>query len=80
MRVARQAPSAATGRLGFELKAKGHHKGEDTLEKRLTVFQQAAVGGSVAKIDSDGVVFSRQFGLYAHGSPLCHQVSSADGT
>jgi hypothetical protein len=75
MGVARQASASATGRPVFELQADGQNEGEDTLEKRLTVFHQAEVGSLVSKIDGDGAVFSRRFGRCAHVSPLCHQVS-----
>jgi hypothetical protein len=37
MRVAGQAPAAATARLIFGLKAKGEEKGEDAFDKRLAV-------------------------------------------
>jgi len=56
MGVACEAPAAATGRLVGELKAKRQHEGENTLEKRLAVSQQAEIGGFVSKIDSDGAV------------------------
>jgi hypothetical protein len=59
MRVACQTPTPATGRLVFQLKAKGEEEGEDTLEKRLPVSKQAAVGGFVSKINGDSAVFSR---------------------
>ena len=36
MRMAGQTPTAATGRLVFQLKAEGEDEGEETLEKRLT--------------------------------------------
>jgi len=58
MRVTGQTPTPATGRLVFELKAEGEEEGEDTLEKRLPVSQQAAVGGFVSKINGDSAVFS----------------------
>src|SRR6476659_8237444 len=41
MRVARQAPAAATGRLVGELKAKGEEKGEHKLKECLAIIQQA---------------------------------------
>ena len=53
MRVAGQTPTPATGRLVFELKAEGEDEGEDTLEKRLPVSQQAAVCGFVSKINTE---------------------------
>jgi hypothetical protein len=80
MRVARQAPAAATGRLMPELKAQGQHEGHDTFEKRLAIAKQLKVGRFVSKIDGDRAVFSGRFGRYAYVSPLCHQVSQADET
>ena len=65
MRVAGQAPAAATGGLVFELKAKGQEKGEDTFDKRLAVAQQLKVGRFVLEIDGDGAVFA------ASVWPLC---------
>src|SRR4029434_7557713 len=52
MRVARQAPTAATGRLVGELKAQGQDKGEDELDKRLAIVKQAKVGGFIETIAS----------------------------
>jgi hypothetical protein len=37
MRVTRQAPAAATGRLVLEWKAKRQEKSEDTLDKRFAI-------------------------------------------
>lgn len=72
MRVPCQASSAATGRLMFELKAKRQEKGEDTFEKRLAICNQAAIGGFISKIDSNGAVFSRRFGRCAQVLPPGH--------
>jgi hypothetical protein len=69
MRVTRQAPSAATGRLVFQLEAHGQDEGEDTFEKRLAIAKQVKVGRFMLKIDGDGTVFSWWFGLASHGSP-----------
>ena len=80
MRMARQAPSPATRRLMFELKANGEEKGEDTFDKRLTVCNQVKVGRVVSKVNGDSAVFSRRFRRCAHVLPLCHQVSEADET
>jgi hypothetical protein len=75
MGVARETPASTTGRLVRRLEAKGQEKGEDTFDKRLAVCHQAEVGGFVSKINSDGTVFSRRFGRYAHVLSLRHQVS-----
>ena len=44
MRMAREASTAATGGFVFQLKAEGHHEGEDTFEERLPIAQQLEVG------------------------------------
>lgn len=44
MRVAGETPAPATGRCMCELQAKGQEKGEDELDKRLAIVQQAEVG------------------------------------
>jgi len=80
MGVTSQAPTATTGGRVFELKAKGQEKGEHALEKRLAIVKQLNVRRFMLKIDGNGPVFSRRFGCWAHVSPLCHQVSSADET
>src|SRR5437879_13259409 len=49
MRVARQAPAAATSRLVCELKAKGQEKGEDEFDKRLAVAKELKVGRFIVK-------------------------------
>jgi hypothetical protein len=41
MRVPRQASSSATGRLMFQLKAKGQEKGEDTFEKCRAISRES---------------------------------------
>lgn len=43
------------------LQGEGQEEGEDTLEKRLPVSQQAVVSGFVSKISGDSAVFSREF-------------------
>jgi hypothetical protein len=65
MRVTRQTPAPTTGCLVFQLKAEGEEEGEDTLERRLPVSQQAAVGGFVSKINCNSAVFSCGFGCCA---------------
>ena len=62
MRVTSHTPTPATGRLVFELEAEGEEEGEDTLEKRLPVSQQAAVRSFVSKINGNSAVFSCWFG------------------
>ena len=70
MRVPRQASSSATGRLMFQLKAKGQEKGEDTFEKCLAIAKELKVGGFILEIDRDSAVFPCRSGILAHGSPL----------
>jgi hypothetical protein len=62
MRVASQAPAAATGRLMLELKAKSEEKGEDELDKRLAVVKELNVGRFIVEIDGDGAVVPRLCG------------------
>jgi len=80
MRVASQAPSAATGCLGCELKAKGEEKGKDELAKRFAIVKQAKVGGFILEINGDGAVFTGCFGWTWHVSPPAQIVFAADGT
>jgi hypothetical protein len=51
MRMAGPAPSPAASRLMFQLKAQGHHEGQDTFEKRFAIAKQLKVGGFVLEID-----------------------------
>jgi hypothetical protein len=69
MRVARHAPSAATGCRVLELKAKGQAKGEDERDKRLAIVKQAKVGGSIVEINGDGAVVPRLCGCCTQGVP-----------
>src|SRR5262252_8756086 len=80
MRVARQAPTAVTGRLVKALKAEGEEEREYAFNKGLAVAKQLKVGRFVSKIDGDSPVFTGPFGGCAHVSPLCHQVLYADET
>jgi hypothetical protein len=81
MGMAGQAPAAATGRLMFELKAKGEEKGEDEFDKRLAIVKELKVGRFIVEIDGHGAVVPRPCGCFAHvWSPPGHQVSSADET
>ena len=43
MRVAGQAPTGVTGGLVFQLKAKGHHEGDDQCHTGLAVAKQLKV-------------------------------------
>lgn len=74
MRVASETPAPAARGLVFQLKAQGHHKGNDTFEKRFAIAKQLKVGRFVSKIDGDGAVFSRRSSLLAHMLPPGHQV------
>jgi hypothetical protein len=78
MGVARQAPTAATGRLVLELKAEGHDEGDDTFEERLPIAKQLEIRRFAPEIDGDRAVFTSRFGRSAHVLPPGHQVSLAD--
>jgi hypothetical protein len=80
MGVARQAPTAATGRLVRELKAEGQEKGKDTFDKRLAVAKELKIGRLVLKINGDRPVVAGRFGRGAHVLPPGHQVSLAHET
>jgi hypothetical protein len=80
MGVARQAPTAVTGRLVLELKAKGHDEGDDTFEERLPIAKQLEIRRFAPEIDGDSPVFAGRFGRCAHVLPPGHQVSSAHET
>jgi hypothetical protein len=75
MGVARQAPTAATGRFMLELKAKGHDEGEDAFEERLPIAKQLELRRFALEIDGDRAVFAGRFGRCAHVLPPGHQVS-----
>jgi hypothetical protein len=66
MGVACQAPTATTGGLMFELKAKGHDEGEDTFEERLPIAKQLVIRRFALEIDGDRSVFADRFGRCAH--------------
>jgi hypothetical protein len=53
-----------------ELKAKGEEKGENTLNKRLTLIKQTKVGGFVLAIDGDGVILPSPLVRLAYVSPM----------
>ena len=75
MGVARQAPTAATGRLVLELKAKGHDEGDDTFAERLPIAKQLEIRRFAPEIDGNSPVFAGRFGRCAHVLPPGHQVS-----
>ena len=60
MRVAGETPTPATGRRVGELQAQGEDKGEDELDKRLAIGQQAKVGRFILKINGNGAVVPRR--------------------
>ena len=66
MGVARQALTAATGRLVLELKAKGHDEGDDTFEERLPIAKQLEIRRFALEIDGDRPVFADRFGRWGH--------------
>jgi hypothetical protein len=60
-----------TGRLVFQLKAKGEEEGEDELDKRVGVAQERKVGRLIVEIDGEGAVCPGRFDCLDHVSPLC---------
>jgi len=78
MRVAGETPTSATGGRVGELKAQGQNKSEDALDKRLTIVQQARVGGFVVKIDGDGPIGAGPVCGVSHGSPSGQMVGATD--
>jgi len=77
MGVASQSAAAVTGRLVFELKAKGEEKGEDELDKRCGVVQERKVGRLIVEIDGDGAVVAGGLGGLSHMSPSVQMAISA---
>ena len=78
MRVTRQAPSSATARLVFQLKAKTQDEGDDTFDTRLAVAKQLNVGRFALKIDGDGPVFAGLADGVLPGPPSGQMVEAAD--
>src|SRR5712691_1600517 len=68
MGVARQASTAATGRLVLELKTQREDERQYQFDKRLPIAEQLKVGGFILKIDGDSAVFSGPFGCVPHVS------------
>ena len=69
MRVARQAPSAATSRLVCELNADGQGEGEHPCDKGSAIAEPLNVGRFMLKIDRDGPMCARLAGCVSHGAP-----------
>ena len=69
MRVARQAPTAVTGRLVEELKAEGEKEREYEFNKGLAVAKQLKVGRFIVEIDGNGPIFAGLASCVSHGSP-----------
>jgi hypothetical protein len=76
MRVAGQAPTAATRGLVCELKADRQDEGQHTFDKGLPIAQELQGGRFVLKIDGDGPVCAWLFGGVTHVPPrlsgLCY--------
>ena len=53
-----QAPASLTGRLVFQLKAKGQEKGDHQCDKRLAIVKPLNVGRFIVEIDGDDGVAS----------------------
>jgi hypothetical protein len=80
MRVARQAPTAATGCLVLELKPEREEERQHQFEKRLAVTKQLKVGGFVLEIDGDRPIFAGLASLFWHGASSRHWVCAVDNT
>src|SRR5262249_16903363 len=78
MRVARQAPPSATGRLVLELKAKSQHAGQDTLEKGRAIRQEVKVSRFVLEINGDSTVRASLASGVAHGASSGQMVVADD--
>ena len=78
MRVARQAPTATTGRLVCSLKAQGQDKGEHAFDKGFAIAQELTIGGFVVKIDGDGPIGAGLVSGVSHGSPSGQMVGATD--
>jgi len=70
MGVACWVPVSLTGRLVFQLKAKGQEKGDHQCDKRLAIVKPLNVGHFVVEIDGDGAVVSRLCSCCAPGGIL----------
>ena len=80
MRVAGETPAPANRSPFGELQAQGDDKGEDELDKRLAIGQQAKVGRFILKINGNGAVVPRRGRYCAHVLPPDHRVSLVDET
>src|SRR5262245_35226087 len=78
MGVARQAPTAATGRLVCQLQAKSQEKDEHAFDKRFAIAQELKIGGFVVKIDGNGPIYAGLVSGIAHGSPSGQIVGATD--
>ena len=78
MGVARQAPTATTGRLVCQLKAQGQDKGEHAFDKRFAIAQELTIGGFVVKIDGDGPIGAGLVSGVSHGSLSGQMVGATD--
>ena len=55
MRVTRQAFSAATARLVFELKAQGQEESHDEFDKRLAIAKELTVGPNPTSVSPEAI-------------------------
>jgi len=78
MGVTRQAPTATTGRLVYQLEAQGAENSENAFEKRFAIAQELITVRFVVKVDSNGPVFTGLADSVAHGSSSGQMVSVAD--
>lgn len=78
VRVARQAPATATGRLVFQLKPDGEDERQHQFNKGLAVAKELKVGRLILEIDGDGSVFAGLTSCVSHGSSSGQMVVAAD--
>ncbi len=80
MRVARQAPTAATGGLVGELKPKREDERQDKLDKRSAIAEYLEVGRFIAEINGDGAVVAGRLGAVSHVSPSVEMAIGVEET
>jgi len=80
MRVARQAPTAATGGLVGELKPKREDERQDKLDKRSAIAEYLEVGRFIAEINGDGAVVAGRLCAVSHVSPSVEMAIGVEET
>src|SRR5215470_3562060 len=78
MRVARQAPTAATGCLAGEWPAQGQDNGEDACDKGRALVTQLQGRGFMLKSDGEGTIVTRLADSASPGASSGQRVVAAD--